>query len=389
VSPNGSSTQEILVPSRSRRAFLPALFSLPFPFLVTLAPALLAQAPQSAVIPASCAATDGNSYLWAAVGRRPVSMQTLIGPSHLQALLGKELLALSLRRHAADETYAGTMLAVQVRLAHSPRTPLTVSRLPADNLGANAMLAFDGQLALPTSPPAPGPQVAWSPANTLAIPLVSAANGHVPFVYTGGTLCIDITSHELPGQPGTWWMADAVEEDLEGSATPLGSSCGRYGGSESHRVATRSLIPGSYAEFTADGTPGGIGLFALGLPAPPLPMSQFGLPANCFLHLDPASAFIAAIEPFEPLPAGLLPWRGGQAEAQIKLPAVNQILGTAITAQWFDVSDGSMSNAATAVIGGAVPLLDLANVQTYAGTSRGSVRVDLSYVLRFEFRDPQ
>ncbi|MCA8975976.1 MAG: hypothetical protein KDC98_14735 [Planctomycetes bacterium] len=338
------------------------------------------------MVPLSCQHVCGTGNLIASGGQMPVRMQTLIGPSHLQSLLGMELLAVQLRRAAADETFQGGTVAMQVSLAHSPLTPLTVSRTAADNLGPNPMLAFDGTVTLPQSPPVTGQTVPWTAANVVHVPLTTATP--TPFVYTGGTLCVEFLSQDVPGQGSPWWVADAMVEDLRGSAISIGDGCSAYGPQSSH-CAIRTLIPGAFARFEASGTPDGLGLLAFGLPGAPSPLVQFGLPANCYLHLGASTAFLAAIDTFVPFATPQLNVGGGTAEACVRIPAVNQVLGATITAQWLDLDQLTLSNGITATIGGAVPTLDMACVQTWAGESIGSVRVDMAYVLRFEFQTPQ
>lgn len=349
--------------------------------LAVSTPRLLAQTPQQTFVPAAFQHQDAVSYLYAAVGPDPVRMQTMVGPGHLQALAGRELVAVSLRRSAADETFGGATLALQMRLSHSPRTPLSTSRVLAHNLGPAAVLAFDGTVALPTSPPEPGPAVAWAGDNTLRIPLATA-----PFVYQGGTLCIEILSHEVGGS-GTWWVADAAFEDLAGSAVRFGTGCGSIGNGQAW-VAERSLIPGAFAQFRAQGTTHGLALMALGVPGTPTSLAQFGMPAACTLYLDPTSAFIAAIDVFEGYdPIWQIPY--GTAEANLELPAVNQIVGVTLTTQWFDATQLTVSQGVTATIGGTVPTLAMACVESRGGLPTGNVRVDMAYVLRFEHRAPQ
>jgi hypothetical protein len=164
-------------------------------------PSLLAQAPQHAVVPAVYASNDAISYGWIAGASRDVRQQTLVGASHLQALLGRELLALELRRTAADETYQGGTAHLTVVLSTSPNEPLRTSPTYYANVGPDAVQVHSGPVTLPTSPPALGPTVPWSAQNTVRIQFST------PFVYRGGTLCIDVV-----GQ-GRCWKRERGEAD--------------------------------------------------------------------------------------------------------------------------------------------------------------------------------
>lgn len=347
-----------------------------------LASATLAQTPQFTTAPAAHSTTDAISYEWFAGASRPLRQQTLVGPSHLQGMLGRTITAIELRRNAANEVYQGGTANLTVTLSIAPHGPLQASHLYQQNRGPTPILAFSGSVTLPTSPATQSQTVAWSPANTVRIPL------QTPFLYQGGTLLVDIEGQPIAGQNANWWMADAAFEDLKGSTAQLGAGCGLYGGQnhEWSHVATRTLLPGAPARFWAHGTPNGLGFAVFGLPSPlPIPLSQFGIPTpNCNLHLLPALILASTVAVFEPEASPLLAAFGGIAETRLKLPAATWLFGFSLATQWFDLAQMASSNAIQWTVASAIPSLDMALVEGDPNEVGGEVTVHLAHVLRFE-----
>lgn len=359
---------------------------LPFPFLTLLASALGAQtaAPQYRVVPAPYATTDAISYNWLAGGNADLRQQTLVGPSHLQGLIGHELLAIEFRRNAANEVYQGGAALLTVVLSTSARDPLRCSPRFTDNVGPDAALAYSGTIAWPTSPAIAGPTVPWTSQNTVRIPL------QTPFVYQGGTLCIDIVGAPVAGQETGWWMADAEFEDLSGSAVATGNGCGIYGGPQhewSH-VATRTLLPGAHARFFAHGPSNGLAFAMFGASSPfPTPLSAFGIAApGCDLHLQPGLVLATQFAVFEPEVHPLLRGQNGCADARFWIPDSTWTFGLTLTTQWLDLTQPATSNAITWTVASALPTLDMALVEGVPSEDHGEVTVHLAHVLRFEHR---
>ena len=122
------------------------------------------------------------------------------------------------------------------------------------NIGPDQTTVFAGSVTFPTSPAIPGgPQtaVAWTANNVVRVQF------SVPFRYNGGTLCVDVIGQPIAGQEANWWMADAEFEDIQGTAVEIGAGCGQHGGplGQWSHTATRSLLPGAYARFWANGFP--------------------------------------------------------------------------------------------------------------------------------------
>lgn len=353
--------------------------------LLPLLPAVaLAQTPQHVVVPAVHTNTDAISYGWIAGASRDVRQQTLVGPSHLQALLGHELLALELRRTAADETYQGGTAHLTVVLSTSPNEPLRTDPIYFGNVGADAAQVFSGPVTLPTSPPDTGPNVPWSPQNIVRIPFTA------PFLYRGGTLCIDVVGQPIAGQNANWWMADAEFEDIQGSSLQIGSGCGAYGGAQHvwSFASDRTLLPGAHARFWAYGPPNGFALAAFGAPAAnPIPLQALGLPApGCTMQLHPNLLLATTVALFEPEIDPRLWSHGGSAEARIWIPNAPWVFGLTLATQWLDLAQPATSNAIQWTVANSMPTLDMALVEGHPNDTRGEVTVHFAHVWRFEYR---
>jgi hypothetical protein len=351
------------------------------PLILPIAGAV-AQQPQHLVVPATFTNTDAVSYGWIAGASRDVRQQTLIGQSHLQGLIGHQLLALELRRTAANETYQGGSANLTVVLSTSPNEPLRCDSEFAGNVGQDAVAVFSGTVTLPTSPPTTGPNVAWTTNNIVRIAF------QTPFVYQGGTLCIDLVGQPIAGQNANWWMADAEFEDLRGTAVEVGAGCGAYGGPQ-HRwsfTAERSLLPGAHAIFWAYGPASEFAIAAFGVSSPvPIPLQSLGLDApGCSLHLQPGLQLVAQVLQFEPEVYPLLQSRGGTAEARVRIPNSTGVFGLSLTTQWLDLSQPATSNAIQWTVASTMPTLDMALIEGDPRDVRGLVSVHMAHVWRFE-----
>ena len=308
--------------------------------------------------------------------------QLLVGSQRLQGLVGRNISAFAWRRSATATTLPSGATNIRVSLSIAPHSPLECSSTFASNVGPNPLQVYSGPITFPTSPAEPGPTVAWDPDNTVRIPFTN------PFVYTGGTLCIDIVGTPIPGLEPAWWMADAVCEDIHGQTLDLGGGCGTYGGPThqwSH-VAERSLVPGGYAQMSAYGTPYGLAVAAIGQGTPfGMPLNMLGLnaPSGCELHLSSFDVLVPAV--FVPDPHPMLVSRGGRADVEIKIPAIPAALGHSLTTQWFDWSQMATSNAVQWTVATAIPTLDMALIEGHPQEPTGNATAHIAHVLRFEY----
>lgn len=351
--------------------------------LLALGATLAAQSPQHLVVPAAYTTNDAVSYQWIAGASRDVRQQTLIAPNHLTALLGTTIQAIELRRSAANEAFAGGTANLTVSLSISPNTPLACSSQFAANVGPSPVQVFSGAVTLPASPADTGPTIAWSANNTVRIPF------QTPFVYTGGTLCVDVVGAPVAGQNANWWMADAEFENLTATSTDFGGGCGGYGGPQHEwsYVAERTLIPGGHAKFFAYGAPGSLAFVLFGGGSPVgVPMSAIGFPSplGCDLHLTWILLIQLAVFVPEAEPALLS--RGGRAELELTFGHDPSFLGFTCTTQWVDLISWETSNAIEWTTPSSVPTLGMALVEGHPSELAGEVSVHLAHVMRFEYQ---
>ncbi|MFT6082273.1 MAG: hypothetical protein ACJAQZ_004352 [Planctomycetota bacterium] len=346
-----------------------------------VAPASIA-AQQYSVVPSNRTTTSAPAYGWIAGASRDVRQQTLIGASHLTALVGKSISAIQLRRHSANEQYLGGTADLTVTLSISPLPPIECSPIYANNTGTQGSAAFSGQVVLPTSPAPNGGPIGWSSTETVEIQFTN------PFIYTGGTLCIDIVGLAVPGQNANWWMANLELEDIGGTLTDLGGGCGIYGSTNKQwsSVSRRSLLAGSYARFYANGTPGAPGLAAFGNSAPVgIPLSVTGIPAgpSCNIWLASLNVLVPITfsVPTDPID---IPF-GGEAEVMFKVPNSPTMLGVTMTTQWIDWGQLATSNAIEWSIAPSMPTIDMALIEGDADEASGLAAPYMGHVMRFTY----
>ncbi len=337
------------------------------------------QTPSTLVVPAAHAMTDGASFVWVPGACDDVRQQTLIGAAHLTPMVGSAISAMELRRTAAAEAYQGGSAALTVSLSTTLREPIACSELFAENSGTNCVQVFQGTVAIPTSPATTGITVPWSSDNVIRIVFQQ------PFVYSGGTLCVDITGLAIGGQNATWWMADAAMEPHGGTVMEVGAGCGPRSGGSWSLVSPETLVPGLRAEMDAYGTPGNWAVAAVGpaISGFPLQAIQLGQ-LGCFGYLG--DIYLMQVAQFQPFPEMALQPRGGLAEFRPQIPSASWVLGVQLTTQWLDLVDLVSSNAITWTIDSAMPTLDMALVDGMASDVGGSVTTNLAHVLRFEYQ---
>ncbi len=336
---------------------------------------------QWSVVPAAFANTDAMSFVWVPGACADVHQQILIGASHLSAMVGHALTALEFRRTAANELYLGGATSLTVALSISPRSPLDCSEQYVANSGPSPVQVFHGTVAIPSSPAVVGNQVPWSTQNVIHIAFQQ------PFIYSGGTLCVDVTGTTVAGQIADWWMADAAFDSVSGSASDLGPGCGQQAnalGQWSH-VDPRSLLPGAQAAMSAHGPAGNWVIAAVGPAGPSFPLDLVGLgQAGCFGYLS--DVWIVHVAQFVPFPEPELASLGGGAELRVRIPNEPWVLGGQLATQWLDMVAGHASNAVLWSIAPTMPSLDMALVDGVAGDSTGNVLTYRAHVLRFEYQ---
>ncbi len=353
-----------------------------FPVSVVLICAVTSVVAQSfTVVPSIHLGTDAVAYECIAGAAEPMRQQTLIGTSHLTGLVGRTLTAIEFRRTAAAEVFVGGAANLTVTMSHSPRTPLAASPTYADNVGLAGVQVFQGTVVVPTSPATAGPgtAVAWTNDNIVRIPLTT------PFLYTGGTLLVDVAGQPVAGQGTNWWMADAIFDDILGTAVEVGPGCGPFGGPQ-HRwsgVDVRTLLLGAHAKFWAFGPANEYGIAVFGATGPTVPLTAIGLPLpQCSLSLGTLDAMMIAqfLSASNPLAIG----SGSIAEVRVGIPNNAGLLGVTLTTQWIDLSSFMTSNAMQWSVAASVPMNEMTLVEGSPSELAGQVHVHLAHVLRFE-----
>ena len=331
-------------------------------------------AQSQATVPAAHNSDDAVAHLWLAGAGEDHRQQTIIGASHLGALIGKQITALEFRRDADEEAFAGGAAQWTVTLSSSTAATYDCSEQFAANVGSDAVQVFQGQVTLPASPAAPGPGVTWSSDNVVRVVF------QTPFSYSGGRLCVDITGAAVAGQEARGWLPDAASVDATGVATSIGGGCGPF--------ATQSyadeygLSVGSTARFTGGGTPNFFG-FAMTGPtiAAPLPLSVvgFGQPnSGCTFMVDPtivAPVFLSSV--LTPT-MGIGTW-------QLGIPNNSALQGQSLTTQWLDWATETTTDALTWTIG-ASHTIDMATVEGDAQSAAGHLATSLAHVIRFDYQ---
>lgn len=361
---------------------------------LALASTALSQSPQHLVAPAAYDQVDALAYEWLAGACAPRRQQILVGPSHLQPMLANAttatITAIEFRRNAAAEVYQGGSMQLTVTLSTAPHGPLDCDDRWPHNIGPDATTVFAGVAMLPTSPATAagmGTPVPWTPANTLRLQFAQ------PFVYRGGTICVQLLGTPIPGQEAQWWMADAVAEVIA-THPPIefGRGCGTFGGPNRQWsfCAERTLIPSKRADFFADGPDNGLAVAVIGDAAPwPIPLSMFGFATpGCSCYVNPSAVICTLPAVFEPqLQVPAIQYHfPGRADVLIHLPPNPLCFGIRLTTQWFDLTQQATSPAHTWTVASAIPTIDMALNECHPLSTCGTVTTDLAPVVRFEWQ---
>jgi hypothetical protein len=326
------------------------------------------------VIPAAYATSDANRLLSIPGATLQLREQTIIGAAHLTSLVGKQLKAIEFRRNATATTFDAGAANLTIKISSMAAPTYDCSRTFGSNEGTDVLQVFSGQVTLPTSPPEPGPNVAWTSDNVIRIDFTT------PFPYNGGRLCVDITGSAVAGLEAENWIPDARGEDAKGTFQNIGGGCGSYA---SHAyVDEYSLVVGNRASFTTLGTPHPFFAFAItGQPLSfGLPLSAFGIPApgNCELM---TSLDVLASVPMINYPGTAM----GYGRWELDIPNNAALQGLGFTTQWFDYGTQATTDALSWTIG-AAPSLDMATVSGETTSPEGRVVPNIAHVIRFEYQ---
>jgi len=248
---------------------------------------LVGQAQTSVVVPATFSTTEAPNVAFWAVSPFVARRQLLIDESHLPGLRGKHIRAIWMRSNSGDRSSlkAGSVgLEVSLSLARCKAEKAQQSF--ALNRGAKVEVAFTGVIALPAmTAPNKGP-APWN----VEIRLTK------PFLYGGGTLCIETvtTPNKSPASLApAWWPIDAVTGTSGGTVSKIGTSCIRGMGQQPAGANASGFVPGSTATVHLRGrTNSTTAVCSLGMSsalwgATQLPMNLrgFGAP-GCHIYVE-------------------------------------------------------------------------------------------------------
>ena len=338
----------------------------------------LCQSPKHMVVPAHCDPLGGGSHFWLPGGSADLRQQTIVGASHLTALVGRTLTALEWRRKPVAEAYAGGQATWTITLSTAANAPLRCSHVFAANIGPNPTQVFSGPVTFPASSAAAGAIPAWSPATSVRVVFTT------PFVYLGGPLCIDIVGQPIAGMHTGWWVADAAFDSVSGSQVERSTGCGsNYAQGRWMHVANRDLVPGGHPEFVIGHTPGSPGLVLFGPAASqPVPLPLLGVPApGCNLGLAGIDTVMPVL--FTPMiPPPLAAY--GEAWVHLWIPDSPAMFGATVATQSFHIASLTSSNTIEWTVASAFPQLDMASIDGVPASPDGHLSTAIAHVLRIE-----
>lgn len=234
-------------------------------------------------VPASAASLDGNFGGSLPGVRGTFRLQTLIGPSHLLTL-ARPITSLTVRRDGqVPLALNGGRSRIALRISDLAPAPSRAQPLFAANHASPAASVFQGEIDYPSSPALAHRDAAgWLPAHVVTFPFST------PFVYRGGTLCVEMDGTEVvPGSE--LWPVDFFEDSgAHGSVQPIGVGCGQYagGGRRGAGAQPHTLVVGSTTHVFTWGQPGTPAFLMLGVQPFGAPLDPIGAP-GCFLHVLP------------------------------------------------------------------------------------------------------
>lgn len=336
----------------------------------------------SVVVPSDAIGRDGLGLGSLAGATAPRRQQFLIGESLLTALRGHRITRLSFRRDGQPATLRSGAANLVVRLdQQAVASPWQASPVFASNLGTRVAEVFRGQVALPASPPPASRNAVGFAANEAIVIDLSQ-----PFLYLGGTMCIDIEGEPASGQAVRAWPIDVDRDSARGIVTVDGRSCVSTPESVTRSITAdaAALRPGATARFVgfaAAGEPAVLLLAAQRL-ASPIDLAFIGAP-GCELGLMPMLDFktVTAANRRGPLSA---------ANLFLTLPHEARFLAARLHAQWLFVQAGNIRTSQTMTVDLANELasIDGAMVTSLprAGAESGEVEVSVVPAVRIDWQ---
>ncbi|MEZ5963846.1 MAG: hypothetical protein R3F56_08385 [Planctomycetota bacterium] len=351
--------------------------------VLTCALLLLPLAAQGSVlVPRDALGRDGRGLGPLAGATSPRRQQFLIGEGLLVALRGHGILRISFRRDGQPSSLASGKTIITVKLdQQTVQDPWRPSTTFQENLGPSAATVFQGEIVLPTSPrPAHRDSVGFGSSEAISIDLPQ------PYLYLGGTLCIDVEGEPVQGFATRAWPIDIDRDGARGVITTEGRSC-----VVTPERVTRSITadpvalrPGATARFVGFGAGGelaGLLLASQKLPSP-IDLGFLGAP-GCELGVVPILEMwsTATAHRRGPLAA---------ANAYLSVPHAAQFVSARLHAQWLFVQGGAIRTTQTMTLDLAPVLasIDGAIVTSLPqrGASSGEIQVSAVPVVRIDWQ---
>jgi hypothetical protein len=330
--------------------------------------------PQTMFVPPHLASVDARSAVLLPGMSAAARLQLLVDPGLLPTTApGQAVTALSFRRDFAfEKPAAGGAADLRVTLSISPGAAAAASEVFAANAAAQASgrtIVFQGTVTAPSSAAPDGRTPDWNdPQDVVSITF------QTPFVYSGGTLCIDIWGTPAIAGGAPYWPVDAAVDSIAGQVTPVGHACGSFGGQwqneaefVSASVGAPSLVPGSSARFRAFGARNMPGAVLVGTVPVAFDLHALGVGEDgCFLYVgDPIVLPLLFTD--RSIPA----FTGGEALLPLHMPTVPAFAGSAFRIQFLELSTPlRTSNALDCVVASRPANLEMASV--FAWSSAGS-----------------
>ncbi len=193
-------------------------------------------------------------------------------------------MSLSVRRDGqVPLALSGGRSQIALRLSDLAPAPSRAQPLFAANHATPAVLVFQGEVDYPSSPALAHRDAAgWLPAHVVQFPFST------PFVYRGGTLCIEMEGTEVIAGSELWPVDFFEDSGAHGSVQPIGVGCGQYagGGQRGSGAQPHTLVVGSTTNVFTWGQPGTPAFLMIGVQPLGAPLDALGAP-GCFLHVVP------------------------------------------------------------------------------------------------------
>ena len=331
--------------------------------------AFVAAQPQTTISPDIYGSVDAPSVGVLAGACADQRQQILVSRDKLHQFLGLKLAGVLLRRDGGG--YPGALNSVTIDVVVTVSTTTVDPSAPnpsfAANRGRNPLIVYQGQLALPASPPLVNKAVPWDASHSFEIPFAS------PFFYTGDNLCIEIEGRSVGSAQDCYWPIDYEYTGSPGEISVIGQGCGSIGGLFSAYASLDAARVGNTLPLLAWGHPATTGVVLIGASTyqPPIDLGAIGA-LGCVLYVDQDFFLPVTFD----VAAGFSGM--GLATKNLQLPRSPQLAGSRLFVQWINNETGlprtewsnpsglSTTNALGVTLSASLPELGVSTVISVA-----------------------